>query len=263
VIDAARRRTCATLAAAGAAAGLGGCGTLARPTRVPMELVLDPHPGAAKAPLVLALLPGAHMSPDEMQREGLVAAVRSAGLVADVALAGLTLEHVYERSAFDRLRNAVFAPGGAAAGRRVWLAGISLGGFLALVYAMRNPGQVEGIVAIAPYLGTAKTVQALQRAGSPRAWAERTPPSTAADDIDDRLWRWLVVSPAGAPPVHLGYGAQDRFAPAHRLLAGLLPPERVQVVPGGHDWAPWRTLWADWLARAPLPRAAAAVPSGG
>jgi pimeloyl-ACP methyl ester carboxylesterase len=252
----ARRRACTTLGAVAAAGLLGGCAGWARRTRVPMEFVLHRHPGATPAPTLLVLLPGAHMSPDEMQREGLVAAVRSAGLWADVALAGLTLEHVYERSVFDRLHEAVFAPGGAAAGRPVWLMGISLGGFLSMAYTLRNPGPVQGIVALAPYLGTARTLQALQRAGSPRAWAASTPPSTDADDIDGRLWRWLAEPPPGAPPLHLGYGTEDRFAPAHRLLAGLLPPERVLAVPGGHSWAPWRRLWATWLARAPLPRQA-------
>jgi pimeloyl-ACP methyl ester carboxylesterase len=252
-----RREAGAALLAAAAApawVGLGGCGGLARPSAEPMELILDRAPGAEPAPVLLVLLPGAHMTLAEMQREGLVAAVRSAGLHADVLLAGTTLEHVYERSAFERLRGGVLEPGGVRETRPVWLAGISLGAFLALGCAMRLPGVVHGIVAIAPYLGTAKTVQALRQAGSARAWARHTPPSGLADDIDGPLWRWLAEPPPGAPSIHLGFGSEDRFAPAHRLLAELLPPERVQVVPGGHTWRPWRTLWAQWLAQAPLPR---------
>ena len=51
----------------------------------------------------------------------------------------------------------------------------------------------------------------------------------------------------------MGYGTDDRFAQGHRTLAGLLPAAHVDAVPGGHDWAPWRRLWARWLDRALLP----------
>ena len=38
-----------------------------------------------------------------------------------------------------------------------------------------------------------------------------------------------------------------------------LPPERLLAAPGGHDWAPWKTMWADALERVPLPRVQPAV----
>jgi len=47
--------------------------------------------------------------------------------------------------------------------------------------------------------------------------------------------------------VHLGFGSEDRFADGHRMLAAALPPEMVQVVPGGHDWPVWRQLWDNFL----------------
>lgn len=65
-------------------------------------------------------------------------------------------------------------------------------------------------------------------------------------------------APAG-PPVWLGFGREDRFADAHRLLAQALPAERHFDVPGGHDWPPWRALWSAWLDRRLLPQACAGV----
>ncbi len=252
----ARRRACAALLAATGAPGLAGCTVLARPTPIPMELILDDRACGPQAPVLLVLLPGANMSPAEMQREGMVEAVRQAGVKADVLIAGAGLEYIFDRSVMSRLSSDVFEPFAARGYRRFWLAGISLGGFVAMGYAQQHPGRVEGIFALAPYLGKRQTVQAVQQAASPQAWARG---NAAVDgDIDDRLWRWLAEPPPGAPQLHLGYGADDRFAPAHRTLARLLPAERVQVVPGGHDWPPWRRLWTEWLARAPLPRACAA-----
>jgi hypothetical protein len=59
-----------------------------------------------------------------------------------------------------------------------------------------------------------------------------------------------------SPALYLGYAGQDRFAPAHRLLAAALPPARVASVPGEHDWPSWIALWQALLARAPFGRPA-------
>jgi enterochelin esterase-like enzyme len=42
-------------------------------------------------------------------------------------------------------------------------------------------------------------------------------------------------------------GREDRFGARHRTLAGALAPESVDVVPGGHEWPVWRTLWERFL----------------
>ena len=84
-------------------------------------------------------------------------------------------------------------------------------------------------------------------ASSPRTSASGEP------DTDHALWRWLVQRPSDAPPVQLAYGLQDRFVVGHALMAQTLPSHSVITAPGGHDWPPWRTLWAQWLDRGLLP----------
>ena len=54
------------------------------------------------------------------------------------------------------------------------------------------------------------------------------------------------------PEMLLAYGTEDRFARAHRLVADLLPEDRVVAVPGGHDWESWRVLWERLLGMTPL-----------
>lgn len=217
-----------------------------------LELLHDDRACAAQAPVLLVMLPGAHMTPAEMQQQGLVQAVRQRRLALDVVLAGAGLEYIYDRSVMQRLREDVIAPYTAAGYRRIWLMGISLGGFVAMGYAQQHPGAIEGIVTLAPYLGRRQTVAAVQAAGGAAAWAARTP--SQPEDIDDRLWRWLAAPPAGAPPLYVGYGTEDRFVAAHATLAQTLPPGRVITRPGGHDWPPWRALWDDWLDRGLFPR---------
>jgi hypothetical protein len=53
-------------------------------------------------------------------------------------------------------------------------------------------------------------------------------------------------------PVYFGTGSDDRFLSGQRLLAEVLPPDHVSVLPGKHQWSTWLTLWAQWLDHGPL-----------
>jgi pimeloyl-ACP methyl ester carboxylesterase len=249
------RRAAAITLATPALASLGGCALLAGPSRVRMDVIRDDQGcSGTLAPSLLVFLPGAHMKPVELQEQGFVAAVRQRQRAVDLALPDAHLGYVYDGSVLDHLRDDVVAPALAPAeGRRqVWLAGISLGGYLALAYAMRHPGQIAGVLAIAPYLGRKPLLKAIADAGGPAAWRRSAQPR---DDqgIDHALWMWLSDPQRPGPPLWLAYGTEDRLSDGHRLLAGLLNADRVSTAPGGHDWAPWRALWAQWLDRGLLP----------
>jgi enterochelin esterase-like enzyme len=47
--------------------------------------------------------------------------------------------------------------------------------------------------------------------------------------------------------LYLGYGRDDRFSPAHSLLARALPADAIDVIDGGHDWRTWSKLWENFL----------------
>jgi len=253
------RRSCLRFAAAGAGIGasgllatLSGCSTLLAPSPIPLQQMFDDNacPGV-QAPVLLVMLPGAYMEPAEMLREGMVSALRRRAVAADVRVVDAHLGYLYDGSMLDRLHQDVVIPARAQGYRRIWFAGISLGGFLAMVYAMRHPGQVEGIVTLAPYLGRRQLLQAVAAAGGLAAWQKTAQPRTE-DDVDHALWMWLSARPLGAPgapDLYLGYGTEDRFAQGHALMAQTLPAGHTQTVPGGHDWPPWKQLWADWLDR--------------
>ena len=246
------------------AGGLSGCSLHADPAPRGLELQYDNDPCPVQAPVLLVLLPGAHMTPAEMRAQGMVRAVRERGLAVDMLLPALALDHLYDGSAFDRLQHSVMQPYRARGYKRIWLAGISMGGYVAMGYAARHPGSVEGIVAIAPYLGQPGLLQQIASAGGPAAWRARTAADAAGDvasderdDADLQLWRWITRRKPDAPALYLAHGQDDRFADAQGLLAQTIAPARVRTTAGGHDWAPWRKLWADWLDLGLMPRTCA------
>ena len=254
------RRQTLLASAAGALLGLAGCQLLPRTTVTPMPVLRQPGPGPGRATTLVVMLPGAYSKPQEFIDEGYVRALRASGSLADVWIADAHLGYFNDRSVLRRLREDVIAPARAQGYQRLWLVGISLGGFGALAYASVHGSNastgVDGVLAVAPYLGSRRLQGDMIAAGGPLAWADAAPAGapgleqgTSPDEGERALWRWLARPPAGAPPLYLAYGSEDRLGDGHRLLASVLPVARVATVPGGHDWPPWLALWQGWLQR--------------
>jgi pimeloyl-ACP methyl ester carboxylesterase len=197
------------------------------------------------APTRVALLPGAYHGPDDFVRAGFVTSLRARQLPVDLVLVDLGFEHLSDCSVLPRLHAAVVEPARAAGCRRLWLAGISLGGFVALNYAAHYPGQLAGMCLIAPYLGNRMITGEIRHSGGVQHWQ----PGLLAEHDDERTVWSLIKSLPPTPVLFLGYGRSDRFASDHRLLASVLPAAAVEVIDGGHDWPVWGQLWDRFLDR--------------
>ena len=196
------------------------------------------------APTRVIWLPGAYHAPEDFLSAGFDAEVRRRGLDLDLEFVPLRLDHVGDRSTVQQLRHDVIEPARAQGCRTIWLAGISLGGLFAMDYAAGRDADWDGLCLLAPYLGNRLLIAEIVAAGGIDAWK---PGPLAESDEERRIWRF-VQNRRPDPPVYLGYGREDRFAHAHDLLAQALPPACVDVVPGGHDWGTWKTLWENFLA---------------
>ena len=210
----------------------------------------------ARSDTLLVFLPGAFLQPEEFEREGFVKAVRERDFAADVMLVDANVSYYYDQSFVQRLSDDVLAPARARGYAAIWLVGISIGGFGALTHELSRPGLVDGIVALAPYLGRRPLGAEIQKAGGLRAW--KAPEAPSDDEIDRKLWPWLqqyaYPEPTRPlPPLYLGYGLADRFASNHQLLADALPQGHVFTTEGGHDWPQWSRLWRSMLHVLPLP----------
>jgi pimeloyl-ACP methyl ester carboxylesterase len=245
---------------------LGGCALplfFPRETRVPIDTSFHAGPCAGTdAPrALLVLLPGAYSQPSEFVDAGFVRAVEQRGLAADLLLVDAHIGYYNNGSVLQRLHEDVIGPARARGVQTIWLVGISLGGLGALGYAMQHGSAIDGVLVIAPYLGRRTLVRDVQNAGSLARWRAGAQPRDD-QDRDFALWAWLAEreqQPQLPPPIYLGYGEDDRFAGAHRVLAAALPSDRRHSVPGGHDWPPWTALFEHWLDRGLLPTACAAA----
>ena len=246
-----------------------------------MRTLFEPVTAGAYAPTLMICLPAAYTGPDDFLQAGFLTAVRDRELPVDLAFAHLNLQHLTDRTILRRLRHEIVLPARAQGCESVWFCGISLGGFLALAYAEKYPDEVDGLCLLAPYLGNRIVAGEIEQAGGLERWQ---PGKLAADDDERRIWRFIQsvradgskgdgataqVEPlataaalsardaaastrAATMSWHLGFGQEDRFAASHRMMAAALPPDRVHVIPGSHDWPVWRQLWDNFLDRREL-----------
>lgn len=253
----------AVLAVLGA---VSGCSLLAPPVLPRMNSLRHPSPCPGRSDTLVVMLPGAYSRPPEFIEAGFPQAMHERGVHADVLIVDSHLGYYSDHSVLRRLRDEVVLPARAEGYRRIWLVGISLGGMGALGYAVRHGAEIDGVLALAPYLGPRRLTQQIDDAGGARAWRaaglDANDPD-ASDELDRELWRTFATPESALPLVHLGYGLGDRFASAHRRFAELLPHDRVNTTPGGHDWPAWRALWQSWLDQGLLADSRCANPAPG
>lgn len=234
----------------GWAIAAGGCSLLFPADR---PIALRHHPGASPPKTLLVMLPGITDRAADFSTHGFIGAARRRGFVGDIVLADAHFGYYLADNIVRRLERDVIGPARRVGYRHIWLVGVSLGGLGSFLYAMEYPQRIDGIVAIAPYLGGEGFVEELEEAGGVRHWQASEPlPDPRLPHVEPGLWSWLKGYPHEDdthPPIILAYGENDRYADAHRQLARLLPEARVVRLPGGHGWQTWTALWRRVLER--------------
>ncbi len=114
---------------------------------------------------LLVLLPGAHDKPQDFIEQEFVAAVRERKIHADVQLVDAHTGYYTQQQILQRLDDEVVKPAKAKGYTRIWFAGISLGGYGTLLYAMNRPGAMEGFFLMAPYMGSRDLVADIDKQG--------------------------------------------------------------------------------------------------
>lgn len=216
-----------------------------------MNLVYHPSPRRGDERALLILLPGFDMTAADVSAQGFVAALHEGEDAVDLVIAEPPLDSYLDGTVTRCLLEAI-AQERRRAYRRVWLGGISLGCFAALLAAAAMAEPVDGVLLLSPYLGSPGFIAEVERAGGIAAWQAGT---IAENDGERRLLAWLHahrVAEGQRPRLLLGYGRSDRFVAAAELLAARMPAAQVHAIEGGHDWPTWTALWRRLLETRPF-----------
>jgi pimeloyl-ACP methyl ester carboxylesterase len=241
-----------------AIAMLGGCATYFWAPN-PMGVIRDKLPGG-KAKCLVVFLPGSGDRARSYRKSGFIRKLRRRGLSTDIVAADASMGYYLHENVVDRFEKAVMAPARRTGYEQIWLIGVSLGGFGSLLYAKERPGQVAGVLALAPFLGDNPFSKDIREAGGLSKWAAPSPEPLSAMNYEAQLWRWLQAVTSGREPgprIYLGFGTEDPFADRNELLAAALPAGHVLRAPGGHDWPPWSGIFDRFLEDSDFARACA------
>lgn len=223
---------------------LTGCSLATRNTPAPIPTLASPLSPSGRTATLVVWLPGRGDVLADFERQGIVATMREAGVKADAIMVDAHLGYYYKRTIIDRLRSDVLLPARQQGYRRIVLVGVSLGGLGAMLNERDNHGSVDALVLLSPNLGdNDKLFDRIVAAGGPTLWASGRDPQ--GGEVYDQLWTFLGLDSAALPATWLFSGQSDPYGRGHRILAGLLPPARVKIIPGAHNWTTWRALWRD------------------
>lgn len=208
-------------------------------TRVPMPV--DRGQAERQSDTLVIFLPGRGSREDAFREKGFFDDLQANGV--DVVSADAHIGYYIEESIADRLHEDIIRLARDEGYEHIWLAGLSMGGMGAILYADRYPGEIDGMILLAPYPGDSDLTEAIRENGGLTEWNGAT--ASEGQTYQREAWRRLKTDiQADAYPIVLGFGQKDRFAEGHRLLAEQLPASRVFTEEGGgHNWKAWEPIW--------------------
>ena len=208
---------------------------------IPIPNALVPAPQQAHR--LVVFLPGRGDDLAGLKKSGIAQIIQRDWPDADVELAGMTMAYYTSGQSTRKLHDEIMLPAQKRGYQEIWLAGTSLGGMGALTYDRDYPGEVYGMLLMAPYLGDGSVGKDVVRAGGLAQWNPGPPEPLSSKNWQHELWRYLhgwTIDSSRARHVWLAYGDHDGLRPLIELVQPMVPSTHVFGLPGGHSWDVWK-----------------------
>ena len=230
------------------------CGCFGFPPPTDPIPVRDLRSSAGDHKRLVIVMPGRGDDLGALEKSGIATAVQRAMPDADVLLVEATIAYYMDGNLVQRLHEQVIRTARERGYREIWLSGASMGGLGVLMYEHDHPGELTGLVLMAPYMGPGSLQREIRNAGGLAAWDPGPkPPAMDRDNVAREQWRvvqsWLTNTDR-AQQIWLICGQDDRLRNAADIVATALPADRVLRPEGGHRWTVWSPAAGEALARA-------------
>src|SRR5579863_7578981 len=120
----------------------------------PVDLMRHQAPGQDHDRVLLVMLPGVGIDAKDFAEHGFVRDVQESRTPVDAVAVRPELDLYLDGTVAEAIEKAIVAPARNSGRARIWHLGISLGGMGALLHARAYPETVEGVILLAPFLGT-------------------------------------------------------------------------------------------------------------
>jgi pimeloyl-ACP methyl ester carboxylesterase len=205
---------------------------------------------------LFVFLPGRRDRASAFARHGFIVSAQGRIRSLDCVAVDATIGYYFDGSIADRLQREIIGPARSVGYREIWIVGVSMGGLGAFFHERAFPGEVNGLILLAPFVGDDFSLfREMDAAGGAVSWANSQPPVAAGRqkaEFQRELWRFLGRMKSDQTlqlETWIAYGEADRLLPGIERLKSLLPTERVLPLPGGHTWAVWTRGFTEILAK--------------
>jgi pimeloyl-ACP methyl ester carboxylesterase len=205
---------------------------------------------------LFVFLPGRGDRAGDFVRRGFVGLAQGSISGLDCVAVDSTIGYYLDGSVASRLQHEIIEPARRRGYHEIWLVGVSMGGLGAFFHESAYPGEVTGMILLAPFVGDdPKLFAEIDAAGGPVPWASSQPADPVQGNkanFQRELWRFLGrlrVNTDPRPQIWVAYGDADRLRPGIERLIGLIPPECVLRLKGGHTWEVWTKGFIEILAK--------------
>jgi pimeloyl-ACP methyl ester carboxylesterase len=217
-------------------------------TNAPLDTLYYTVPEGGQPKTMLILLRGRIGSHTIFEKEGMIDDVRTRKLPIDIAAPEAGLGYYVGRTLVPRLQEDIIEPAKAKGYQRFWLVGFSMGGLGSLMYTREFADEIAGVCVVSPFLGYRSIIDEIETAGGLLQWEPGD--YDPEEDWQRMFWHWLKRSADDGPlmeKIYLGYGTEDSFVKAQRLLEAILPDGHVITTEGGHTQEIMKALWVTFL----------------
>lgn len=203
---------------------------------------------------LVVVMPGRGDDLAMLDKSGIATAIQQAMPDADVLLVEATISYYMDGKLVQRMHDQVIKPARERGYEEIWLTGASMGGMGTLMYEHDHPGELAGLVLMAPYMGPGSLQKEIRAAGGLAAWDPGPqPPALTRDNVAREQWRvvksWLS-DPQRRRSVWLICGSQDSLRFAADIVATSLPADHSLRPEGGHRWVVWSPAAGEAFAKA-------------
>jgi pimeloyl-ACP methyl ester carboxylesterase len=207
---------------------------------------------------LFVFLPGRGDRAGDFVRRGFVALAQHRISGLDCVTVDATIGYYLDGTVAGRLQREIIEPARRRGYHEIWLVGVSMGGLGAFFHERAYPGQVTGMILLAPFVGDdPKLFAEIDAAGGPVTWAYSQTAVPAQENkakFQRELWRFLGRLRNETVPhlqIWVAYGDTDRLRPGIERFVGLVSPGCVSRLKGGHTWEVWTKGFTEILAKIP------------
>ena len=144
---------------------------------------------------LFVFLPGRGDRAGDFVRRGIVALAQGRISGLDCVAVDATIGYYLDGSVASRLQREIIELARTLGYREIWLVGVSMGGLGAFFHERTYPGEVNGLILMAPYVGDdPKLFAEIDAADGPVSWASSQPVDTTQGNkakYQRELWRFL------------------------------------------------------------------------